>query len=225
MNLNVIFLGKCDYKKALEIQYHILDKRQKGEMGDTLILVEHPPVLTKGRHAEESNIVVSEEYLKNMGIDVYEINRGGDVTYHGDGQIVGYPIIDLRNIRIGIKDFVRKLEELFIQLLKDRFDIDAERDPLHTGVWVGKDKITAIGLEVKKGVTMHGFAFNVNTILEHFQFIVPCGITDKGVTSIEKLKGEKVDLYDINQLIPEYFSKIFKYNGYTELDFQYNKDN
>jgi lipoyl(octanoyl) transferase len=218
VKLNVLFLGKCDYKKALEIQYSILEKRQKGEIGDTLILVEHPPVITIGRSGDASNVVASKEYLESMGVDVVNTNRGGDVTYHGDGQIVGYPIVNIRDLNIGIRDFVYNLEEIFIQLLRDKYSIEAGRYPEYTGVWIENRKITAIGLAVKHRITMHGFAFNVNTNLEHFQLIVPCGITDKEVTSIEKLIGRKADFYEANKSVLEYYCKIFKYEGYEDLD-------
>jgi lipoyl(octanoyl) transferase len=217
MKLNVVFLGKCDYERALNIQYKILDKRQKGEIGDTLILVEHPNVITIGRHGDRSNVVASEEYLKNRDIDVINTNRGGDVTYHGEGQVVGYPIIDIMQRKMGVKEFVANLEEIFIQLLKDKYNIEAGRYPEFTGVWIDNRKITAIGLAVKRGVTMHGFAFNVNTNLEHFKLIVPCGISDKGVTSVEQLTGEKIDFTSINKLVLEYFCKVFKYDSCEEL--------
>ena len=218
MKLNVLYLGKCNCEKALEIQYNILAKRQKGEVGDTLILVEHPPVITIGRNNGAENVIVSEEYLNSQGIDLVETTRGGDVTYHGDGQVVGYPIVNLRELKIGVKEFVDNLEELFIQLLKDKFNIDAGRYTEYKGVWVKDRKITAIGLSVKRGVTMHGFAFNVNTNLDHFKFIVPCGITDKEVTSIEQLTGSKEDFYEVNKSVLEYYIKTFKYDSYEILD-------
>ena len=217
MKLNVLNLGRCDYKKALDIQYDILEKRQKDELGDTLILVEHSPVITLGRHGAESNIVVPEQYLKNNGIDVYHIERGGDVTYHGFGQIVGYPIVSLRNMKSGIREFVEKLENTFILLLKEQYGIDSGINPDFPGVWVGNNKITAVGLAVKRGVTMHGFAFNVNTNLEHFKLILPCGISGKGVTSLEKLTGSKVDFNQANKTVVDYFCKTFGYEGTEEL--------
>lgn len=215
MSLNVLALGRCEYDKALEIQYDILKKRQDGDIGDTLILVEHPPVVTLGRRAEKSNIVGSKKILDRNGIKVFQTNRGGDVTYHGLGQIVGYPIFNLKESKMGIKKFVSNIEEVFIRLLKDKFNIEAERNPEHTGVWVGNSKIAAIGLAVKRGVTMHGFAFNVNSNLDHFKFIVPCGILDKGVTSIEHILGEKADFDKVNKYVIEYFTEIF--NGENNL--------
>ncbi|MDF2890113.1 MAG: lipB [Clostridia bacterium] len=218
MKLNVVFLGKCNYEKALEIQYSILEKRQKQEIGDTLILVEHPPVITIGRGGDAANIVASKEYLETMGVDVIHTNRGGDVTYHGPGQIVGYPIVSIKDLKMGIRDFVYNLEEIFIHLLKDKYNIEAGRYLEYTGVWIGNQKITAIGLAVKRGITMHGFAFNVNTNLNHFQFIVPCGITDKEVTSVEKLIDREADFHELNKSVLEYYCKVFKYEGYKELD-------
>lgn len=217
MKLNVLFLGKCEYDKALDIQYKVLEKRQKDEIADTLILVEHPPVITIGKNGKESNIVASPEYLKSQGISVFETNRGGDVTYHGPGQIVGYPIVKLNSLGIGVRDFVNGLEDIFIKLLKDKYNIEAGRDNENTGVWVGNEKITAIGLAVKRGVTMHGFAFNVNTILQHFMLIVPCGIVGKGVASVEKLTGGKADFEEMNKEVREYFCEVFSYEGYEEI--------
>ncbi|KUO70502.1 MAG: octanoyltransferase [Clostridia bacterium BRH_c25] len=217
MKLNVLHLGRCDYKKALDVQYDILEKRQKGEIGDTLILVEHSPVITLGRNAAESNVVVPEKYLKDNGIGLYHIERGGDVTYHGDGQIVGYPIVSLRDKGIGIREFVEKLEETFITLLKENYGIKSGISTEFPGVWVGNNKIAAVGLAVKRGVTMHGFAFNVNTNLEHFKLIVPCGISGKSVTSIQKLTGKIIEFDYVNKLVLDYFCKIFNYDGSEEL--------
>jgi lipoyl(octanoyl) transferase len=218
MKLNVLRLGRCDYKKAWDIQHDILEKRQKGELGDTLILVEHPPVITLGRNAIESNVVVPEKYLKDNGIGIYNIERGGDVTYHGPGQIVGYPIVGLRDKGIGIREFVERLENTFITLLKENYDIDSGINPEFPGVWVGSNKIVAIGLAVKRGVTMHGFAFNVNTNLEHFKLIVPCGISgDKGVTSLQRITGNDIDFDNANNIVLDYFYKTFEYDGLEEL--------
>ncbi|KAB3531137.1 lipoyl(octanoyl) transferase LipB [Alkaliphilus serpentinus] len=212
MKLNLLDLGKCQYDRALEVQYKLLEKRQKGEIDDTLILVEHPSVITLGRRAEEANIIISKELMDKEGIQLYETNRGGDVTYHGPGQLVGYPIVDIKNLPITIRNFVRGLEEVFIRLLKDGYQIEAGRDEEHTGVWVGNNKITAIGLAVKRGVTMHGFAFNINTILQHFNYIVPCGITNKGVTSMEKLMGRPIDFDITAHEVSSYFLEVFGYD-------------
>ncbi len=221
MNLNVLPLGKCAYDKALEIQYSILEKRQRNEIADTLILVEHPPVITLGRQAAEANITATPKYLEKQGISTHHTNRGGDVTYHGWGQVVGYPIVNLKEKGMGIREFVGKLEEVFMKLLMEEFKIEAGKDTEHTGVWINNEKIVAIGLAVKKGVTMHGFAFNVNTCVEHFQLIVPCGITDKGVTTVGRVLNQQIDFETANQLTLQYFAEVFKYDDIKLLPTNY----
>lgn len=210
MKLNIVRLGRMDYADALTIQEKLLDLRQSSLIDDTLLLVEHPPVLTLGARGDSANILLPEDERKALGVSVYRVNRGGDVTYHGPGQIVGYPIMDLNGYGKDIKRFVWAVEETFIRLLHEQFDIRAEREEKkYTGVWVGDTKITAIGIAVKKWVTMHGFAFNVNTDLSHFTWINPCGITDRGVTSLEKLLGAPQDYDALNDLVAEYFAGVF----------------
>lgn len=218
--LQILNLGVCDYMSAYQIQLDLVAKRQRGEIEDTLILVEHPPVITMGKSAEDSHILFAEAILKEQGIEIHRIERGGDVTYHGPGQIVGYPIFDIKHGGIGIRPFVENLEQLFIRLLKEEFNLPAGKDPVHTGVWVGDSKITAIGLAVKRGVTMHGFAFNVNTQMSHFQLIVPCGIADKGVTSLETLTGKTQSMTAMTDLVAAYFCKVFGYDGITPCRYQ-----
>lgn len=219
MLLNVVLLGKYEYGQALEIQYELLAKRQRGEIEDTLVLVEHDPVITLGKNAAKENVRATAKQLEERGISVYDAGRGGDVTYHSYGQIVGYPIVDLKAKGMGVKSFVKTLEEIFIKLLRNEHDISAGRDEHHTGVWVGDDKIVAIGLAVKRGVTMHGFAFNVSTNLEHFDCIVPCGIRDRGVTSLQKLKGEPYHEAETEYgSVIEYFCSHFSYDGYRILN-------
>jgi len=218
--LQILNLGVCDYLSAYQIQLDLVAKRQKGEIEDTLILVEHPPVITLGKSAEDSHILFAEDYLREQGVEIHKIERGGDVTYHGPGQIVGYPIFDIKHGGIGIRTFVENLEQLFIRLLKEEFDIPAGKDPVHTGVWVNGSKITAIGLAVKRGVTMHGFAFNVNTNMSHFQLIVPCGIADRGVTSLEILTGETQDFARTTELVAAYFCKVFGYEGVKKCSYE-----
>lgn len=209
--IKVVPLGRMDYKEALDIQEKLLAMRQLGNVEDVLLLVEHPLVLTLGRNSDLYNILLTTEELEENGVKIYEIGRGGDVTYHGPGQIVGYPIIDLSNYGKDIKHYVWRIEEVFINLLQEEYNIAAHReDEKHRGVWVGNNKITAIGIAVKRWVTMHGFAFNVNTQLEHFRWINPCGITDKGVTSLQELLGHHLDFEQLNQLVLKYFCKIFE---------------
>lgn len=218
MKLNVLNLGQCDYNEAFQIQLDILEKRQKKEIDDTLIIVEHPAVITMGRNKGDSNLVVSEEELNSLGIQLVKSTRGGDITYHGQGQIVGYPIVDLRSLGMGVKEFVDHLEQVFIDLINDKYNMAAGRIDDHKGVWVEDNKITAIGLSVKHGVTMHGFAFNVNTNLSHFELIVPCGIETKGVVSIERLIGEKANFAELTNDVVEYFSKTYNYDERVQIN-------
>lgn len=210
MKLLVSLLGRIDYKEALEIQRQLLCLRQNNEIDDIMLLLEHPPVLTVGRKGEHSNILIPQHIMESEKVSVYEVERGGDVTYHGPGQIVGYPILDLNNHFKDVHSFVKRIEEVFIELLKEEYGITAGRDPKYIGVWVGDEKITAIGFTIKRWVTMHGFAFNVNTNLEHFRWINPCGITEKGVTSLQKLLGYELDINKVMEQVIKYFCREFE---------------
>ena len=218
LKLNVVTLGKMDYQEALDLQFKLLEKRQKGEIDDTILIVEHPPVITLGRNAKRENVLFSDQYLKEHNVDIVEINRGGDVTYHGPGQIVGYPIVNIKEQKLGIKDFVYKLEEMIINLLKDNYDIEAKRDDINNGVWVDGEKITAVGLAVKRWVTMHGFALNVSTDLSFFKLIVPCGIESREVTNIKKLIGENLNIENVIKYVIDYFISEFNYTEVANLD-------
>lgn len=211
MKLTILNKGITDYGEALEFQKNLLAKRQNEEINDTLILLEHPPVITKGKRTGDHHIVLSDTILKNQGIGIYEIDRGGEATYHGPGQLVGYLIFNLYRKQRELKKFIGNVEEIFIRLLKEEYGITADRDLRHRGVWVGNEKITAIGISIHKAVTMHGFAFNINTNLDHFKWIVPCGITDKGVTSIEKITGNTQEMEKIKHLTGKYLAEIFSY--------------
>ncbi len=211
MKLKVVNLGKMDYKEAFDLQFELLEKRKNEEIDDVFLLVEHPPVITLGRNAKKENILFSEKYLKEHDVDLVEINRGGDVTYHGPGQLVGYPIVNIKKQKLGIKDFVYKLEQIFIDILNEEYDIEAVRDDINNGVWVNNEKITAVGLAVKRWITMHGFALNVSTDLDFFKLIVPCGIEGRGVTSLEKLTGKEIDMEKISEKVEEYFVREFNY--------------
>ena len=197
MHINLLHLGRIPYGEALAIQQQVIAARKQNLIADTLLLLEHPPVLTLGRNSVRSNVIASDEFLAQRGIELYEINRGGDVTYHGPGQLVGYPIIDLRGDLPGKKgphlgpvDYVRLLEEVLIRVCGD-FGVMAQRISKRTGVWtmaggsILEKKIAAIGVHVSQGITSHGFALNVTTDLRDFEWIVPCGITDRDVTSLE----------------------------------------
>jgi len=206
MHINLLHLGRVPYAEALDLQQQVVAARKAGAIADTLLLLEHPPVLTLGRNSTRANILASDEFLAQHGISIHEINRGGDVTYHGPGQLVGYPILDLRgdlpNKRgphLGPVDYVRMLEEVLIRTCAD-FAVPTHRICGRTGVWTGyadacipdtptnpthEKKLAAIGVHVSQAVTSHGFALNVTTDLRDFQYIVPCGITDREVTSLE----------------------------------------
>ncbi len=209
LKVNLCMPGRMDYEKALELQYTLQERRMNNEMDDTLLLLEHPPVITLGTRGKSDNIYLSEEELKLLGIKVVKVNRGGDVTYHGPGQIVGYPIFGLNGFGKDIRWFVYRLEKFIIELLKEEFEIDAYRDEgRFTGVWVGDKKIMAIGIAVRRWVTMHGFAFNVNTDLSHFAWINPCGL-NKGVVSLKCLTGVSQDMNRMFEYVRDYFSKEF----------------
>jgi len=217
MKLTVYTPGSVPYDEALQWQYDLVEKRRSGLIDDTLILLEHPPVLTTGRRQQEHNILVDTDAL---GVPVIRTNRGGEVTYHGPGQLVGYLIVDLSSFSRKVKQFVFNLEEVFVQFLKDEYDIQAQRHDKHRGVWVGDSKITAIGLAIEREITMHGFAFNINTDLEHFKWIVPCGIQDKGVTSLEQLTGKTQDMDVIMPQIAEIYKEVY---GYTSMEIIYGR--
>ncbi len=186
--INVVYLGRVDYSTALELQQTVVHLVKEGRISHTLLLLEHPPVITLGRNAGLANIVASRESLAGQGIELHETDRGGDVTFHGPGQLVGYPIFDLRGFepRIGAVDFVRKMEEALIRTCGD-LGVVTERIPGLSGVWTQDEvpgKIAAVGVHISRAVTSHGFALNVSTNLDYFKLIVPCGIADKPVTSL-----------------------------------------
>jgi len=207
--LNICNLGLLAYKPALAIQYRLLERRQQDLIGDTLLLVEHPPVLTLGARGHAENIYISREKLAEFGVEIHEVNRGGDVTYHGPGQIVGYLIMKIDQIPGSVRGFISTLETGLINLLREEFFIAADRrQNKYTGVWVGERKIVAIGVEVKQWVTMHGFAFNVNTDLGHFDWINPCGLS-LGVTSVADLTGRPVDFLGTMNKTGYYLAEAF----------------
>ncbi|MFZ0961933.1 MAG: lipoyl(octanoyl) transferase LipB [Terriglobia bacterium] len=202
-------LGLVDYAAALELQKERVAQRKAGTIPDTLILLQHPHVYTLGRNAREENVLVSAEWLASRGAQVFHTDRGGDVTYHGPGQLVGYPIIDLTQHRRDISSYMRSLEEVFIRTAHD-YSIEAGRAEGAAGVWVGNDKLTAMGVHISRWVTSHGFAMNVNTDLRYFEWIVPCGLQGKGVTSLAKLLGRTVDMEEVTERVVEHFCAVFK---------------
>jgi lipoyl(octanoyl) transferase len=201
------------YEESLALQRALVDERRAGRVGDLLLLVEHPPVLTVGVRGDggRSHILASADVLAARGIGVFETGRGGDVTYHGPGQIVGYPILDLRPDRCDVHRYVRDLEDALIRATRD-FDVDAGRISGLTGVWVGDEKIAAIGVRISRWITSHGFAYNVSTDLDGFNLIVPCGISDRGVTSLERLIGRSMHRPEIEQRIVIRFAEVFAFD-------------
>jgi lipoyl(octanoyl) transferase len=203
-------LGVVAYGDALALQRALVEERRAGRIGDQLLLLEHPHVLTIGVRGDggRGHILATDEALAARGIDVLETGRGGDVTYHGPGQLVGYPIVDLKPDRQDVHRYVRDLEEALIRTAGD-FGVEAERVPGLTGVWVGREKLAAIGVRIARWVTSHGFALNVSTDLDQFKLIVPCGIADRGVTSLERLLGRRVEMREVESRVAARFGEVF----------------
>jgi lipoyl(octanoyl) transferase len=248
MNLiSVVQLGTVDYATGLRLQQSLVDLRKAGQVGDLLLLLEHPPVITLGRNARRENLLASPELLAHKGVELFDCDRGGDITFHGPGQLVGYPIFDLRGFqpRIGAVEFVRRLEEVLIRSCAD-FGIAGERVKGLTGVWTmlsapvilsedagyrpaseskacpepaegdlaspddkHRAKIAAIGVHISRGVTSHGFALNVNTDLDYFNLIVPCGIVSKPVTSLAQETGAQINLEEVARFVAGHFAQVF----------------
>jgi lipoyl(octanoyl) transferase len=224
MHIHLLHLGRIPYAEGLDLQKQVVAARKAQQIGDTLLLMEHPPVLTLGRNAHRSNVLASDELLAQRGVELHEVNRGGDVTYHGPGQLVGYPIFDLRGDLPGKKgphlgpvDFVRLIEEALIRTCAE-FGVMTQRICKRTGVWtmaggsILEKKVAAIGVHVSQGVTSHGFALNVTTDLRDYQWIVPCGITDREVTSLdlEAASGVPVTMESAVNAVSRNFGHVFR---------------
>ena len=231
-SIAVLHLGLIDYGTALRLQETLVELRKQQRIPDVLLLLEHPPVITLGRNAKPSNIVASREFLAGKGVEVFEINRGGDVTFHGPGQLVAYPIFDLRDFtpKLGAVDYVRKLEEVLMRTCA-QYRIETQRIRGMTGVWTmagaagvantketmaqaelppsAERKIAAIGVHISRGVTSHGFALNVSTDLEFFKLIVPCGLSGKPVTSIERETGSRLSIEEVLPVVTRNFGSVF----------------
>jgi lipoyl(octanoyl) transferase len=203
-------LGRMPYAAALAMQRELVAERQAGRIGDLLLLVEHPHVLTLGVRGDggRSHILASPELLAARSVEVYETGRGGDITYHGPGQLVGYPIIDLKPDRRDVHRYVRDLEEVLVRVAAD-YGIEAGRVAGLTGVWVGRSKLAAIGVRIARWVTSHGFALNITTDLDYFNLIIPCGVADRGVTSLAALLGRDVDRREVEERVVRHFGDIF----------------
>ena len=209
-------LGTVPYAEALAMQRALVEERRAERVPDLLLLLQHPPVITVGVRGDggRSNIVASPERLAEIGIEVHETGRGGDVTYHGPGQIVGYPILDLRPDRCDVHRYVRDVEEVMIRTCAE-YGVEAARISGLTGAWVGAEKIGAIGVRISRWITSHGFAFNVSTNLDHFKLIVPCGIGDRGVTSLERATGRRLAIDAVEDVVIRQFCDVFGRSSVT----------
>jgi lipoyl(octanoyl) transferase len=212
-------LGFIDYKEAWDLQQEIHSKRVSGEVDDYLFLLEHPNTYTLGKTAHKENLIGTEGYLKENQISVYDIDRGGDITFHGPGQIVGYPIIDLNQWFKDTHKYLRALEEVIIKTCSE-YGLNCERNPKHTGVWIGDKKIAAIGIKVSRWITMHGFAFNVNTDLNLFNGIIPCGIQDKSVTSLKQELKREISIQEVKENLLKNFTDLFAYTSVISKDIE-----
>jgi len=207
----VLELGLIEYQEAYYLQRNLHRQRVQGKISDVLLLLEHPPTITIGKSGTLDNVLVSRERLAQEGMSLFFTDRGGDVTYHGPGQLVGYPIVDLRQRGRDLHSYVKKLEEVILRTLRD-FSIDGDRDECHPGVWVNEQEIAAIGLSLRNWVSMHGFALNINIDLEHFSFINPCGFSDRRATSMSKILGNSVPMRDAAISLISNFHEVFDFS-------------
>ena len=207
--LEVRRLGSVGYGPALDLQQRLVAERQRDLIADQLLLLEHPPVITRGVGASAGNVLASPAVLRGRGVEIHDARRGGDVTYHGPGQLVGYPIMLLKPDRCDVHRYVRDLEEVLIRAAAE-FGVRATRIPGLTGVWVGNDKLAAIGVRLSRWVTSHGFALNVTTDLDDFALIRPCGLADRGVTSLRRLTGREVSDAAAADCVAARFAEVFE---------------
>ena len=206
--LEVRRLGTVRYSDALELQRMLVAERQRGLIADQLLLLEHPSVITRGARAGADNVLASPAVLRRRGVEIHDARRGGDVTYHGPGQLVGYPIVSLKPDRCDVHRYVRDLEEVLIRAVAE-FGVRATRIPGLTGVWVGNDKLAAIGVRLSRWVTSHGFALNVTTNLDDFALIRPCGLAERGVTSLARLTGAEMPDAAVADCVAQRFAEVF----------------
>ncbi|GMV04301.1 MAG: octanoyltransferase [Gemmatimonadota bacterium] len=207
--LDARWLGRVPYGEALALQERLVVDRREGKVEDTLLLLEHPHVITLGTSSRPEHVLADADERAARSIELFETGRGGDVTYHGPGQLVGYPILDLKPDRKDIHRYLRDLEEVLIRVAAS-FGVEARRVPGLTGVWAGEGKVAALGVRVSSGwITSHGFALNVDTDLRYFGTIVPCGIADREVTSLSRLTGRPVSLEEAHRVVVEHFSDVF----------------
>ncbi|MCX7875492.1 MAG: lipoyl(octanoyl) transferase LipB [Melioribacteraceae bacterium] len=205
-------LDFIDYQEAWDLQKIIFENRHNNNINDIILLLEHPHTYTLGKVADKKNLLFNDEQLIENKISVYEIDRGGDITYHGPGQIVGYPIINLKDWKEDTHEYLRSLEQVIINVCNE-YGLSTQRKANYTGVWIEDRKIAAIGIKISRWITMHGFAFNINTNLDYFNGIIPCGIKDKDVTSLEKELNEKISINDVKEKLVNQFYNVFGYSA------------
>ena len=205
----ILDLGLVDYKKAWDLQHDLWSRRVKGEVPDLLLFLEHPHVITLGRRGNRSHLIASPEVLEEMAIPIYHVERGGDVTYHGPGQLVVYPILDLKEYGYRLIRYIDQLEEVILRTLKD-FGMEGKRDSLNRGVWVEGEKIASVGVTIKRWVSFHGLALNYETDLKYFDLIHPCGLEGKKMTSMKKVLGKKISRESLSERISFHFKGIFE---------------
>lgn len=206
----VVDLGLMEYRRALDMQAHVVALRRDSKIPNTLLLLEHTHTYTIGRRTNTSHLLLSEDEMARRGIAFHRIDRGGEITYHGPGQLVGYPIMQVGGLA-GIRDYLKHLEDVLIKTASD-FGVRAERLPGYPGIWFGLEKLAAIGLRVTQGISKHGFAFNVTTDLSHFDGIVPCGLYDKGVTSLSEILGRTIPLPPVKRSSAKNFGAVFNFD-------------
>lgn len=207
----VVWHGCVQYSEALDLQMQVCESKKNGFAEDVLLLLEHPPTITLGRSGKANHLLVSENYLKSQGVGLWNVDRGGDITFHGPGQLVGYPILSLSASERDVRGYMRNLEESLIRLLAS-YGIESRRDSQFTGVWTDQGKVAAMGVHISRWITRHGFALNVNTDLSFYDLIVPCGISGRGVTSMEKQLSHPVEMSDVAERYTREFAVVFKRN-------------
>ena len=210
MNIDAKWLGQIEYDKAWDLQKEMVAERvENPELGDEILLLEHPATYTLGRSGKLDHLLLSEEEWQEQGFTVRWVDRGGDITYHGPGQLIAYPIVDLEAARLNVDHYVELLEEIMIRTARE-FDVDTQRNPLNRGIWMGNNKMGSIGIAIRKGVSFHGLALNVNLSLEPFTWINPCVLNQVGMTSIQKESKRDVSMQDARQAFINHFATVFE---------------